>query len=155
MGIIDFFSDRGREIPSSEETGTAAEKTRADVIRTMLEAVIGDDIQHLSVSVDASDIVHLGGVASDQATYEKAILLSGNVTGIAGVDHSTFAVSDDEEANPPRFYTVRRGDSLSRIAKREYGDAMKWRALFEANREVIEDPDRIYPGQQIRLPEEV
>ena len=54
---------------------------------------------------------------------------------------------------PVQFYTIVKGDSLSRIAKRFYGNAMKYPVLFEANREVIKDPDRIYPGQVIRVPD--
>ena len=58
------------------------------------------------------------------------------------------------QAAPPeaRTYTVASGDSLSRIAKREYGDASRWRAIFEANRDQIEDPDLIHPGQVLKLP---
>lgn len=52
-----------------------------------------------------------------------------------------------------KTYTVVRGDSLSRIAKREYGDAGKWRKIFEANKDVIENPDLIEPGQQLIIPE--
>jgi nucleoid-associated protein YgaU len=52
-----------------------------------------------------------------------------------------------------RSYTVKKGDSLSKIAKREYGDAQQWRRIFEANRDVIQNPDLIYPGQVFRIPE--
>jgi|SRR6185295_7265388 len=52
-----------------------------------------------------------------------------------------------------RTYTVVKGDSLSKIAKREYGDANKWRAIYEANRDLIKDPDLIYPGQLLNVPE--
>ncbi|HEY9014894.1 MAG TPA: LysM peptidoglycan-binding domain-containing protein [Gemmatimonadales bacterium] len=51
-----------------------------------------------------------------------------------------------------RTYTVQKGDSLSKIAKREYGDAQQWRRIFEANRNLIENPDLIYPGQVLHLP---
>jgi nucleoid-associated protein YgaU len=51
-----------------------------------------------------------------------------------------------------RRYTVVAGDSLSKIAKREYGDAQKWRQIYEANRDQIKDPDLIYPGQVLTLP---
>ena len=51
-----------------------------------------------------------------------------------------------------RTYTVVKGDSLSAIAKREYGDANKWHAIYEANRDTIKDPDLIHPGQTLRLP---
>lgn len=52
-----------------------------------------------------------------------------------------------------RTYVVAKGDSLSKIAKREYGDAAKWRKIFEANRDIIKDPDLIYPGQTLKIPE--
>lgn len=54
----------------------------------------------------------------------------------------------------PKFYEIQKGDSLSAIAKRQYGDAGKWEMLYEANKDLIEEPDLIYPGQRIRLPEE-
>jgi nucleoid-associated protein YgaU len=52
-----------------------------------------------------------------------------------------------------RKYVVVKGDSLSKIAKREYGDANKWRAIYEANTDLIKDPDLIYPGQELTIPE--
>ena len=51
-----------------------------------------------------------------------------------------------------RVYTVQKGDSLSKIAKHEYGDANKWRKIFEANKDIIKDPDLIYPGQELKIP---
>jgi nucleoid-associated protein YgaU len=51
-----------------------------------------------------------------------------------------------------RSYVVVKGDSLSAIAKREYGDAKEWRRIYDANRDIIKDPDLIYPGQTLRLP---
>jgi nucleoid-associated protein YgaU len=53
-----------------------------------------------------------------------------------------------------RTYTVVKGDSLSKIAKREYGKASEWRRIFEANRDQITDPDLIHPGQVLRIPQE-
>ena len=52
-----------------------------------------------------------------------------------------------------RSYTVQKGDSLSKIAKREYGDAQQWRKIYEANRDLIANPDLIYPGQVFQIPE--
>jgi nucleoid-associated protein YgaU len=54
---------------------------------------------------------------------------------------------------PGRTYVVVSGDSLSKIAKREYGDAQKWPKIYEANRNIIKNPDLIYPGQELRIPE--
>jgi nucleoid-associated protein YgaU len=49
-------------------------------------------------------------------------------------------------------YTVVSGDSLSKIAKHFYGDANHWRRIFEANRDTLDDPDKIYPGQTLKIP---
>jgi len=57
-----------------------------------------------------------------------------------------------EKTDASTTYTVVSGDSLSKIAKREYGSAQKWRVIFEANRDVIKDPDLIYPGQVLKIP---
>lgn len=65
---------------------------------------------------------------------------------------STGAPSDAEKMSPARTYTVKSGDSLSAIAKREYGDAGAWRRIYEANRDQIDDPDLIHPGQELKIP---
>jgi len=66
---------------------------------------------------------------------------------------STAPAADQAPATgASRTYVVVSGDSLSRIAKREYGDAQKWPQIYEANRDIIKDPDLIFPGQILRLP---
>jgi nucleoid-associated protein YgaU len=66
---------------------------------------------------------------------------------------SSTAPSPSTGLGSARTYTVRKGDSLSKIAKREYGDAQQWHKIFEANRDTIKDPDLISPGQVFRIPE--
>jgi nucleoid-associated protein YgaU len=62
--------------------------------------------------------------------------------------------SSSTAANPQgRSYTVKKGDSLSKIAQREYGDLQQWHRIYEANRDTIKDPDKIFPGQVIRIPQ--
>jgi len=61
--------------------------------------------------------------------------------------------TDPVEGSAGGTYIVVKGDSLSKIAKREYGDANKWRMIYEANRDLIKDPDLIYPGQSLRIPQ--
>jgi len=51
-------------------------------------------------------------------------------------------------------YTVQKGDTLSHIAQKHYGKASKWHAIFDANRDQIDDPDKIFPGQVLKLPDE-
>ena len=69
---------------------------------------------------------------------------------------STTAPASSAPAPPPvrggRTYVVVKGDSLSKIAKREYGDAAQWKRIYDANRDLIKDPDLIYPGQTLHLP---
>jgi nucleoid-associated protein YgaU len=68
-------------------------------------------------------------------------------------DVQSGASSTAKEAAPAfRMYTIKSGDTLSKIAKREYGDANAWSRIFEANRETIKNPDKIYPGQEIKIP---
>jgi nucleoid-associated protein YgaU len=90
------------------------------------------------------------GVARDQATRERAILAAGNVAGVQKVDDQmTVEVSS---AAPAQYYTVVKGDTLSKIAKQYYGDANAYPAIFEANQPMLKHPDKIYPGQNLRIP---
>lgn len=72
----------------------------------------------------------------------------------ADFSNITGAVTSTEEIiNPPeQTYTVASGDSLSKIAKEFYGKASAWPAIFEANRDQLDDPDRIKPGQVLKIP---
>ena len=73
----------------------------------------------------------------------------GNNKGIAKVDDRITMEKKEPEA---MYYTVQRGDTLSKIAKTHYGNAMKYQVIFEANRPMLKDPDKIYPGQNLRIP---
>lgn len=79
---------------------------------------------------------------------------TGGTGGAPRADFSDVAGSSDTTADgvAARTYTVVSGDSLSKIAKRQYGDANKWHAIFDANRDKIKDPDLIQPGQVLTLP---
>lgn len=65
---------------------------------------------------------------------------------------SSTSAPEPKPAQPARTYTVKSGDSLSAIAKREYGDAGAWRTIYEANRDKIDNPDLIHPGQELTIP---
>ncbi len=62
------------------------------------------------------------------------------------------AAEADKDGWESKTYVVVKGDSLSKIAKSVYGDAMKYPAIFEANKPMLKDPDQIYPGQVLRIP---
>ena len=108
------------------------------------------DVDNLSVSFDgASGTVTVAGTAADQATREKIVLCCGNVSSVANVDDQLTVAEPAEEA---RYYTVKSGDTLSAIAKHMYDDANQYPAIFEANKPMLKSPDRIYPGQMLRIP---
>jgi nucleoid-associated protein YgaU len=106
----------------------------------------------LTVTYDlATSTAKVYGIAKDQATRERAILAAGNVDGVQQVDDQmTVEVAAAEP--PAQFYTVVKGDTLSKIAKQFYGDANAYNAIFEANKPMLKHPDKIYPGQNLRIP---
>ncbi len=141
MGFFDFFTNIGKDIFGSND--------EEEKIAELLQTELGSKITDLKVEFD-DETVTLTGACDTHETKEKAVLLAGNLKGVA-------QVNDDQLTAPPpkeqfEFYTIQRGDSLSKIAKRYYGDAMKYPVLFEANREIIKNPDLIYPGQVLRVP---
>ncbi|MDZ7316585.1 MAG: peptidoglycan-binding protein LysM [candidate division KSB1 bacterium] len=142
MGLFNFIKGVGASI-----LGKGKE---AENVRQLLESSLGDKITNLQVTFK-DGLVTLAGQCDSQATKEKAVLLAGNVKGVEKVndDLLTAPVEKKEEAE---FYTIRPGDTLSKIAKTYYGNANKYPIIFEANREVIKDPNLIYPGQVIRIP---
>ena len=139
MGLFDFMKNVGADLFKGG-------KDEAKEVEALLNTEFGDKITDLTVN-HADGTITLAGTCVDEATKEKAILIAGNIKGVGQV------VSDNLTAPAAsEFYTIQSGDSLSKIAKHFYGDAMKYPVLFEANREVIKDVDKIYPGQQIRIP---
>jgi LysM repeat protein len=77
----------------------------------------------------------------------------GDLTADITVDASLPTPSSQAAAQPPRIYEVVSGDSLSKIAKRFYGDPTKYQRIFEANRDQLKDPNVIKPGQKLKIPE--
>lgn len=165
MGILDFVKNAGEKLfkPGDERRETLIEQHLAN-----------NGISGIAVEVDG-DKATLTGTAKDMATREKAVLVAGNVDGIGSVDDrisvtnpvrsgaplATAATPAAAAAPAPaqdpwasRTYTVQSGDSLSKIAKEMYGDAGKYQQIFEANKPMLKDPDKIYPGQVLRIPAE-
>ena len=153
MGFFDFFKDAGKKLLGKGDD--------AEAIKNEIESSFDElPIQGLVVEVNG-DTVALGGVAKDQPTKEKAILIAGNVEGIAAVNADQLVTMQQisaenervEENYEPVFYTIKKGDTLWGIAEDFYKDGSKYPLIVEANIEVIKDPDLIYPGQAIRIPE--
>ena len=141
MGLFDFFKDMGEKIFGSEDE--AAEK-----IKENIEAS-NPGIQDLNVAYN-DGVVELSGSADSAEAMEKAVLMAGNVQGVSEVKAD--GISAPPQAAQVEYYVIQKGDSLSAIAKRYYGNAQDYPRIFDANREVIKNPDLIYPGQKIRIP---
>ena len=164
MGLFDFVKNAGAKIFGRDEApakdaGTANDPAAVAAARQLQErrqaarlvqsvTDLGLDVQDLSVKV-SGDVATVSGVCASQETREKVILVAGNTHGIAQVDDQLEVSTPEPEAT---FYTVKSGDSLSKIAKVHYGNAMKYPVIFEANKPMLTDPDKIYPGQVLRIP---
>ena len=155
MGLISFIKEAGRKlgIGSAEATqpeGSAVPDTpTVDALKAEIKS-LGLNVKDLAVDVQG-DTVKVSGSAPDQATKEKRVVAPGNVAGVAAVDESVAAEKAEAEAV---IYVVRKGDTLSAIAQKHYGKASKYMKIFEANRPMLKDPDKIYPGQSLRIPPE-
>ena len=108
----------------------------------------GLQIDILKVVADG-ELVTLDGIAINQQDSEKATLTAGNPFGNSRVDNRIVVATPEPEV---KMYTVRSGDTLSKIAKEYYGSANKYMVIFEANKPMLTDPDRIYSGQLLRIP---
>jgi nucleoid-associated protein YgaU len=145
MGLIDFVRSAGEKLFGNEEKENAAKA--AALVRFVTK--LGLPVQGLKIEV-ADEVATAFGTVPDQETREKVVLAVGNTTGIARVD-------DRIAVTPPKpttvYYTVVSGDTLGGIAKTHYGNASKYPAIFEANKPMLTDPNLIYPGQVLRIPQ--
>lgn len=153
MGLFTFIKDAGAKLFGGKTSAEKEAETEALKAEKIAELVHGLDlgIENFSVSVD-DDKATVSGIAPSHSVREKVILAAGNVEGIATVD-DLIEVAEAEKEPEAQFYTVKSGDSLSKIAKEIYGDAMKYPVIFEANKPMLSDPDKIYPGQTLRIPQ--
>lgn len=156
MGIFSFIKDAGKKIfgidkPNTTEVGTMDETKVNDKAARKLEETIADlnlKAENLKIHIE-NDMAVVSGRALDQATREKIILVVGNSEGISQVDDRMDVENTEPEAV---FHTVERGDTLSKISKEHYGDSNQYPLIFEANKPMLQDPDKIYPGQVLRIP---
>ena len=162
MSIISFFKEAGEKLFGKAQAAPAQAAAQADPAAiaaanreaaTAIEKYInsmGLTATGLTVTYDgATATAKVYGIAKDQATKEKIILSAGNVHGIAAVDDNMTVDRSEPEA---QFYTVVKGDTLSKIAKQFYGDANQYQKIFEANKPMLTHPDKIYPGQKLKIP---
>lgn len=151
MGFSDFTSDAGKKLLGKGDDAAA--------IKEEIEGSFDElPVDGLVVEV-VDDTVTLAGVAQDYPTREKVILIAGNIEGIAHVNADQLItmeqISEENVREIPEeiFYSIVEGDTLWGIATKFYDDGSKYTHIVDANIEVIKDPDLIYPGQSIRIPE--
>ena len=158
MGLFSFIKNAGAKVfgigkTDAEEVAEAAAATlKAEAAAaSKLKQTIADlelKVEGLNVHIKG-DMAKVSGAAYNQATKEKVVLVVGNTAGIATVDDQMTVENVEPEA---QFHTVASGDTLGKIAKKYYGNAMKYPVIFEANKPMLKDPDLIYPGQMLRIP---
>lgn len=163
MGLLSFIKDAGEKLfgRGTASAAQGAANTAEDRAKSDAEAAvaIATYVRSLKLAPDdfavaydgVTETVIVTGTASDQATRERILLAAGNVQGVTSVDDRMTVIRTEPEA---RFHTVVRGDTLSAIAKKYYGNANKYTAIFEANKPMLAHPDKIYPGQVLRIPEQ-
>jgi len=146
MGLFSFFTK-----DSGEKTKGVTDEAKAALMTKLIEKYnLG--VEGLKVEV-AGEKVSIWGSVEKQSVKEKIILAVGNVQGISEVNDYLAVNEAEEQEKESQFYTVKKGDSLSKISKEVYGDAMKYNAIFEANKPMLKDVNLIYPGQVLRIPE--
>jgi nucleoid-associated protein YgaU len=151
MGLFSFIKGVGAKVFGSKEAAAPAEEKahlKASALLAHVQA-LGLPFNSLKVAIKSDDSVEVTGEVANQADSEKIVLALGNVEGVETVDNQMTVAEPAPEA---RYHTVEKGDWLSKIAEKYYGDPMKYEAIFEANKPMLKDPDEIYPGQVLRIP---
>ena len=140
MGLFNFVKNAGKSLFGSSDANAAEA-----IAKEVGDPTLADKIK---VEIDGEN-VKISGDIPDQATKEKLILAAGNVEGVSKVEEDLTTAQTEPEAS---FHTVEKGDTLWAIAEKSYGNGSKYMAIFEANKPMLSDPDKIYPGQKLRIP---
>ncbi|QLB43491.1 peptidoglycan-binding protein LysM [Mannheimia pernigra] len=144
MGLFDFVGDIGRKLFNKEE----------DASKAVTDHISQDNpgVENMNVTVE-NGVAKISGIASTAAAVEKAVLMAGNVAGITNVNIDAIQLAREAQlAGDDEFYVIQKGDTLWEIAAKAYGNGAKYNAIVEANKEVIKDENKIFPGQKIRIP---
>lgn len=157
MSLFSFIKEAGEKLFGGKEAQAATPAASSEDLNSKAAAAIQKyiavqnlGVNNLQVSYDASQgKVTVSGEAPTQAVKEKITLCCGNVSNVTAVDNQMTVANPEPEA---QYHDVVRGDTLSAIAKKYYGDANKYPVIFEANKPMLTHPDKIYPGQKLRIP---
>jgi nucleoid-associated protein YgaU len=137
MGLFNFWKKSGKKVAGGGDEAPSADALKKEV------ANLGLDTKGAEITVDGDKVTVSGGSLSAEER-EKVILAVGNVEGVASVEA--------DQVDDAVFHTVEKGDTLSAIAKKTLGNANRYNEIFEANKPMLSHPDKIYPGQVLRLP---
>ncbi|MGG5286927.1 peptidoglycan-binding protein LysM [Pseudomonas viridiflava] len=148
MSIWSFVKEAGEKILDAITPGNA----NADEVLKDHISKVGLGNPNIQTEVDGGTVVVKGEVAS-QEEKEKILVTLGNIEGVEKVDDQMTVASSAPAATESRFYEVKKGDTLSAISKAMYGDANKYQKIFDANKPMLKDVNKIYPGQKLRIPE--
>ena len=144
MGLFDFARNIGKKLFGKEEEAPAAIKQHIEEDNP--------GVSNLQVQVK-DGVATLTGQAQSAEALEKAVLMTGNALGIDKVQADQMSIADGSKVGgDDDFYVIQKGDTLWKIAEKAYGDGSKYNRIVEVNREVIRDPNKIFPGQKIRIP---
>ncbi|RWB26159.1 MAG: peptidoglycan-binding protein LysM [Mesorhizobium sp.] len=155
MGMFDFVKGVGKKLGFGDDEP----EPTADTLKKELDShALGTDNVEVVVK---GDTAVLKGVVKDQSIFEKAVIAVGNTLGVSKVQADELQVAAPESGTPaapakePTFYTVKKGDNLWKIAEKSYGKGKgaKNTIIFEANKPMLTHPDKIYPGQVLRVPD--
>ncbi|WP_338921399.1 peptidoglycan-binding protein LysM [Pseudomonas silesiensis] len=146
MSIFSFVKEAGEKLIDLLTPGNAnaSEQLKEHISK------VGLGNPNVQATVDGDKVTVTGEVGS-QEEKEKILLAVGNIAGVGSVDDQITVTGPVVKA--ATFVTVVKGDTLSAISLRVYGDANKYQKIFEANKPMLKDVDRIYPGQSLRIPE--
>lgn len=147
MGIWSFVKEAGEKILDAITPGNA----NADEVLKDHISRVGLGNPNIQTEVDGGTVIVKGEVAS-QEEREKIRVTLGNIEGVEKVDDQMTVASSAPAATESEFYEVKKGDTLSKISKEMYGDANKYQKIFDANKPMLKDVNRIYPGQKLRIP---
>ncbi|EKN46164.1 MULTISPECIES: peptidoglycan-binding protein LysM [Pseudomonas syringae group] len=148
MSIWSFVKEAGEKILDAITPGNA----NADEVLKDHISKVGLGNPNIQTEVDGGTVIVKGEVAS-QEEKEKILVTLGNIEGVEKVDDQMTVASSAPAATESRFYEVKKGDTLSAISKAMYGDANKYQKIFDANKPMLKDVNKIYPGQKLRIPE--
>ncbi len=142
MGVWSFVKGAGKKLLG---VGAAeAAEVQQDALQKEITE-LGLDPTGLDIKVEG-DKVKVSGKAVSQEMKEKVILAVGNVEGVAEVE-------DEVPGGEPVFHTVEKGDTLWAISEKTLGSGARYQEIFEANKPMLKHPDKIYPGQVLRIPQ--